>query len=165
MSINKNLKELRTQRGLTQGELAEMAKIELTQISRIERGASEPKLETIKKLSIALQCTADELIMDKVNNVKEPQYLKVLLKRINQLSPLKQYVVLDMLQSYLTVNQAQEPSIIERFGSKISDYEYQDLIEKEELEALSEEHKVVDEIAKDIHDQATILGMKIHDRS
>ena len=66
-----------------------------------------------------------------------------------------------MLQSYLSVNEMQEPSI----GSKISEFDYQDLIEKEELEALSEEHRVVDEIAKDIHDQATILGMKIHDRS
>lgn len=161
MSINKNLKELRLQRKLTQGELAEMAKIELTQISRIERGASEPKLETIKKLSIALQCTTDELIMDQSVNNKEPQYLKRILKRVNQLSPLKQYVVLNMLQSYLSVNEMQEPSI----GSKISEFDYQDLIEKEELEALSEEHRVVDEIAKDIHDQATILGMKIHDRS
>lgn len=161
MSINKNLKELRVQKGLTQGELAEIAKIELTQISRIERGASEPKLETIKKLSIALQCTADELIMDQSLNSKEPQYLKRLLKRVNQLSPLKQYVVLNMLQSYLTVNEMQEPSI----GSKISEFDYQDLMEKDELEELSQEHRIVDEIAKDIHDQATILEMKIHDRN
>ena len=165
MSINKNLKELRLQRKLTQGELADMAKIELTQVSRIERGASEPKLETIKKLAIALQCTTDELIMDQTSENKEPQYLKVLLKRINSLSPLKRYVIIDMLQSYISINQIQEPSLMEQFGQKISEYEYHDLIEKEELQALEEEQVVVKDISKDIYEKATMLGMKIHDRN
>jgi transcriptional regulator with XRE-family HTH domain len=159
MSITKNLKELRLQRKLTQGELAEVAKIELAQISRIERGASEPKLETIKKLSIALQCTADELIMDQSNN-KEPEYLKRLLKRINQLSPLKKYVVLNMLQSYLSINEMQEPSI----SSRINEFGNQYSIEDEELEELSQEHRIVDEITNDIKNQAEILSMEIHNR-
>jgi len=155
MSISHNLKEIRTQKKLTQGELAEMASIELTQISRIERGASEPKLETIKKLATALQCTTDELIMDKGSINKEPQYLKVLLKRINELSPLKRYVVIDMLESYLNVNQLKEPSIL---GAR--DYEYEDIMEKEKLEMLFEEHKTVDEICEEIHGLTTEIEMR-----
>ena len=164
MSINKNLKELRLQRKLTQGELAERAKIELTQISRIERGASEPKLETIKKLAIALQCTTDELIMEKETSIAEPQYLKVLLKRINNLSPLKRYVLLDMMQSYLNINQIQEPSIMEQFGSSMSEYEYQELITRDLLETLLDEQKTVDDIATEIYNQSTEIELKINEK-
>lgn len=163
MSINKNLKELRLQRKLTQGELAELAKIELTQVSRIERGASEPKLETIKKLAIALKCTSDELIMEKGSSPTEPQYLKVILKRINDLSPLKRYVILDMLQAYLNLNQANDHLEIEKYGSQtMSENDYEFIMKRNELNVLDEEHKIIDEIGRETNEKATIIAMDVH---
>lgn len=162
MSININLKKLRLQRKLTQGELARIANIELTQISRIERGASEPKLETIKKLALALKCTTDQLIMEQDSKTNEPQYLKVLLTRIDKLSPLKKYVILDMLECYLNTNQIQEPSIMQQYGNyNVNEFDYEEMVEKEMLTVLEDEQEIVNEIDKDLHEHTMYLGTKL----
>lgn len=109
MSISSNLKAIRSKRGMTQGNLADKAGIELTQVSRIERGASEPKLETIKRLAIALSCSTDELIMDA--EPASPEYIKRTVERIRGLTPLKRYVVLDMINSYCNQNDIPEPTL------------------------------------------------------
>ena len=98
MAISDNLKKLRKHRGLTQGVLAELAGVELTQISRIERGASEPKLETIKNLAKALNCSSDDLIMD--DSKEQPYYVKRTIERIHELTPLRQFVLLDLIDAY-----------------------------------------------------------------
>lgn len=109
MSIKDNLKRLRKQRSITQGELAELAGVELGQISRIERGASEPKLETIKKLVCALECSADELIMDEPSQA-DPAYLKALLKKVNNLTPLRRFALIDMIKTYCQIHGMSNPS-------------------------------------------------------
>lgn len=112
MSIKDNLKELRKQRGITQGELADIAGIELGQISRIERGASEPKLETIKKLVNALECSADELIMDE-SSQSDPVYLKALLRKVNSLTPLRRFALIDIIKTYCQQHGASNPTVNE----------------------------------------------------
>ena len=57
-----NLKEIRKERGLTQGELAEKIGTNQNNISRYEKNEREPNLKTLKNLSSALNCTLDELI-------------------------------------------------------------------------------------------------------
>lgn len=64
MAFSKRVTQLRKQRGLTQQELAELAGVKVLQIRRYENGSSQPTLEVIKNLSIALSVTADELIFD-----------------------------------------------------------------------------------------------------
>ncbi|MGQ8363680.1 helix-turn-helix domain-containing protein [Glaciecola sp. 1036] len=120
MSISSNLKAIRTKKGMTQGNLAEKAGIELTQVSRIERGASEPKLETIKRLAIALSCTTDELIMDEA--VETSEYIKRTVKRIADLTPLRRFVILNIIHSYCNDNDTPEPSLYETKSE--GEYEY-----------------------------------------
>lgn len=133
MSISNNLKTIRNQRGMTQGHLADKAGIELTQVSRIERGASEPKLETIKRLAIALSCSTDELIMDA--QPKTPEYLKRTVERIDKLTPFKRHVLLDIISSYCEQNAIPQPSLHE-FQSEveldaIKDDMYRDMLEED----------------------------------
>jgi transcriptional regulator with XRE-family HTH domain len=57
-----NLRRLRIERGLSQGELAGMSKLHQTEIARLEAGARSPRLETMVKLAVGLQVTVAALV-------------------------------------------------------------------------------------------------------
>jgi transcriptional regulator with XRE-family HTH domain len=61
-TLSQKLKELRSQKGLSQEQLADSAQINLRTVQRIERGETEPRGDTLKRLAIALNITPDELI-------------------------------------------------------------------------------------------------------
>ena len=63
-NISNNLKALRLSRGLTQPQLAKSAHISPVQLSRIERGKSEPRIDTIYSIASALGVGLDELLME-----------------------------------------------------------------------------------------------------
>jgi transcriptional regulator with XRE-family HTH domain len=56
------LSVLRKERGLTQQALADLVGSGTTQIKRYEAGASQPTLDVIRKISTALQVSADMLL-------------------------------------------------------------------------------------------------------
>ena len=62
MDFPQRLAALRKQRGLTQQELADRVALHITQINRYEGGDSQPTLETLRRLALALSVSADELI-------------------------------------------------------------------------------------------------------
>lgn len=57
------LAEVRTQKLVTQRELAELAGIAQTTISAIELGKQSPRISTVRKLAAALQVDPEELIV------------------------------------------------------------------------------------------------------
>ncbi|MBC9794894.1 helix-turn-helix domain-containing protein [Sinomicrobium weinanense] len=60
--LQKRVKDLRIKKGLSQEELADKTGLSLRTIQRIEHGESVPRGDTLKRLSIALQATPDDLI-------------------------------------------------------------------------------------------------------
>lgn len=60
--LQKRVKDLRVNQGLSQEELADKSGLSLRTIQRIENGESIPRGDTLKRLSIALQSTPDDLI-------------------------------------------------------------------------------------------------------
>jgi len=58
------LLKLRKDKGLTQQALADLAGLHVVQVSRYETNASQPSLEAIQKLAIALSVSADALLLD-----------------------------------------------------------------------------------------------------
>jgi transcriptional regulator with XRE-family HTH domain len=62
MSFSNNLKRLRTERDMTQTELAAQAGIRESDVIRYERGNNMPRVETAVKLAAALGVTVDDLI-------------------------------------------------------------------------------------------------------
>lgn len=62
IALGKRLRELRTVKGWTLEELAEAARMNELQAGHIERGATDPKLSTIRKLARAYGMTASELL-------------------------------------------------------------------------------------------------------
>jgi transcriptional regulator with XRE-family HTH domain len=64
-----NVINLRSDRGMTQAQLAEMIGISQPRIARIERGEANPRLITLSKLAHALDVSLSELLVD---NLCEP---------------------------------------------------------------------------------------------
>lgn len=60
-AFSRNLRRIRTQRDLSQEDLAHLAEMHRTEISVLERGRREPRLRTLVKLSAALETPLSEL--------------------------------------------------------------------------------------------------------
>lgn len=66
-ALGQNIKDRRTEMQLTQLELCHAAGIDLSYISRIERGQVNISMEALLKVSDALNCTARDLMPDNNN--------------------------------------------------------------------------------------------------
>jgi transcriptional regulator with XRE-family HTH domain len=60
--FGRNLKRVREARGLSQEDLMARADVHRTQVSKYERGETEPQLEIIARLAMALGVSIDSLI-------------------------------------------------------------------------------------------------------
>jgi transcriptional regulator with XRE-family HTH domain len=65
MDFAHRLAAFRKERNLTQQGLADRVSVHITQINRYESGESQPTLDVIRRLAIALTVSADELIFGK----------------------------------------------------------------------------------------------------
>ena len=68
MELNQRIYELRTQKGMSQGDLAEALEVSRQSISKWETGSSVPELDKLIKLSQLFGISLDELVLN-----KEPQ--------------------------------------------------------------------------------------------
>lgn len=57
-----NIKRIRKQRNITQGELADMVNVKRETMSRIERGTRYPSLQLLERIAKALGTTVPELL-------------------------------------------------------------------------------------------------------
>jgi transcriptional regulator with XRE-family HTH domain len=60
--LGKNLKRIRTQKGISQGDIVRALKIDRAFVSNIENGKTNPTLATIAKLAKAIGVSIEELI-------------------------------------------------------------------------------------------------------
>ena len=74
------LKELRSKRGITQSQLAEMVKIDPKHMSHIETGRSFPKADLIEKFAESLKIDYTEFF-----NTKHLQNRSDILKNLNSI--------------------------------------------------------------------------------
>jgi transcriptional regulator with XRE-family HTH domain len=60
--FGRNLSRLRTEAGLTQEQLCELAEIDRSYLQRVEAGNSQPTVAVAARLRKALRCSWDELM-------------------------------------------------------------------------------------------------------
>lgn len=60
--LGMKIHDLRKEQGFTQEQLAEIMGISLSFLGHIERGTRVLSVETLKKVCMALHCSADELL-------------------------------------------------------------------------------------------------------
>ncbi|WP_339339851.1 helix-turn-helix transcriptional regulator [uncultured Oceanicoccus sp.] len=72
MSFEANLRQLRKSRKLTQDQMADLVGLHTASIKTYETGRARPSLETFKKIIVACDITADELLFDKHERAPSP---------------------------------------------------------------------------------------------
>ena len=106
MSFSKRLAAIRKERGLTQQKMSELTKIHLSQIKRYESGETQPSLDVLRKIALALNISADTLIFDKEERGPSDD-LRMQFEALNQFSYDEKKVAKELLDSLIlkyTVN-------------------------------------------------------------
>ena len=100
MAFPERLESLRKKRGLTQQALADKIKVHVSQIRRYENGNTQPTLDVIRKLSIALSTSADLLVFDK--DERQPkEELKHQFELLNQFNEEEMTIAKALLNSLI----------------------------------------------------------------
>ena len=107
MEFPKRLADLRKQRGMTQQQLADVIGIHVSQLRRYEGGASQPTLEVIKNLALALRVSADQLIFDTEERGPD-DLLRIQFEAVKRLDPQEKQVVLSVLEGLLIKHDAKK---------------------------------------------------------
>lgn len=100
------LKQLRTQRNLSQTELAKQVGVHYNHIGRYERGQSKPTAQTLTKLAEALGVSTDFLMEGNTNEAAKATFqdreLLMQFKQVEQLNEQDKHLVKEFLNAFLT---------------------------------------------------------------
>lgn len=72
---------------LTQQQLSDRASAHVTQIRRYEAGSSQPTLDLLRSLALALNISADSLLFDEDERGPQSQSLRLKLEAVDQFHP------------------------------------------------------------------------------
>jgi transcriptional regulator with XRE-family HTH domain len=100
MDFPERLAALRKERGMTQQVLADQIGITVLQIRRYEGGSSQPTLDIIRRLAIALGISADMLVFDAAER-GPGDALRYQFEAVSQLLEDEQAVVKEVLESLI----------------------------------------------------------------
>ena len=100
MSFSKRLAAVRKERGLTQQQMSEVIGIHLSQIKRYESGDTQPSLEVLRKIALALNISADMLLFDEDERGPSDD-LRMQFEALNQFSPSEKMVAKELLDSLI----------------------------------------------------------------
>jgi transcriptional regulator with XRE-family HTH domain len=105
------LAALRKQRGLTQQAVAAAAGAHVTQIRRYEAGTSQPTLDVLRAIALALNTSADSLLFDPDERGPETPALRLRMEALDQLDPDEQANVLAMIEGALLRHQVRQLNV------------------------------------------------------
>jgi len=105
MKFPKRLSALRKQKGFTQQSLADAIGINVSQLKRYEGGTSQPTLEVLRKLSIALSVSADALIFKESERGPDEE-LKLLFEGVKRLTPEEKHLVKELIEGVILKHEA-----------------------------------------------------------
>ena len=92
--------ELRKEKGLTQQHLAERVGVHVQQLKRYEAGASQPTLDVIRNLAMALGVSSDQLLFGKDERGPD-EALKLQFEAVSRFDPESKKVVQQVLDSMI----------------------------------------------------------------
>lgn len=93
ITLSKNIKKYRAQRGMSQAELAEEADISLPFISSIEQSSKWPYPDTLAQIADALEIEVSDLFTTQESEAKNHEYSVTLIKTLveNQKKALNEF--------------------------------------------------------------------------
>lgn len=105
MDFPERLSTIRKEKSLTQQDLAKKISMHVAQIRRYEGGSSQPTLDVIKKLAVALSVSADTLLFDKDERGPDDD-LKLQFEAISKFAPEEKKIVKTVLDSLILKHEA-----------------------------------------------------------
>ena len=105
MDFPDRLASLRKEKNLTQKQLAERIGVHVAQIRRYESGTSQPTLDVIRKIAIALHVSADKLIFGE-NERGPDDDLRLHFEAVSKLSPEEKKTIKELLEGMLLKHEA-----------------------------------------------------------
>ncbi|MBC8724625.1 helix-turn-helix transcriptional regulator [Paraburkholderia sp. 31.1] len=104
MEFPERLTALRKARGLTQLALADAVGLVVLQIRRYEGGTSQPTLDVIRRLAIALGVSADALVFDQDERGPD-EALRYQFETVSRMSEHERQFVRELLDALIVKNQ------------------------------------------------------------
>lgn len=98
--VGKKIKGYREAAGLKQEELAEIVDLSPNHLSAIERDVKTPKLETFIRIVNALNVTADEILVDVIDNGIKTRYTQIE-ERLSALPQTEQKKIMRILDTMI----------------------------------------------------------------
>ena len=105
VNFPEHLAILRKEKGLTQPQLAEKIGVHVAQVRRYEAGTSQPTLDVIRAIAVALGISADELLFAK-NERGPDDALKLQFEAVSKFDPESKKVVQQVLDSMILQQEA-----------------------------------------------------------
>jgi transcriptional regulator with XRE-family HTH domain len=105
MDFPQRLAALRKKKGLTQQALADQVRVHVMQIRRYEGGVSQPTLDVIRRLAIALSVSADTLLFDPEDRGPSDD-LRLQFEAVAQFDPESRKVAKTVLDGLILQHQA-----------------------------------------------------------
>jgi transcriptional regulator with XRE-family HTH domain len=105
MDFPKRLAVFRKEKGLTQQKLADIIGIHVIQIRRYEAGSTQPTLDVIRKLSVALSVSADKLIFGEDERGPDEE-LKLQFEAICKFDSKEKQVIKEVLEGLILKHEA-----------------------------------------------------------
>ena len=104
MNFSDRLAAFRKQRGLTQQALADRVGVHVIQIHRYEAGSSQPSLEVIKKLAVALSVTTDGLLFEEEERGPDDD-LRLKFEAVSSMGDEDKRVIASLIDAYIKKHQ------------------------------------------------------------
>lgn len=104
MEFPERLARLRKERNLTQQQLAEIAGMHVVQINRYEGGVSQPTVDALKRLAIALSVSADFLLFDDAERGPDEE-LKLQFEAVSAMPPEEKQMAKALLDALIVKHQ------------------------------------------------------------
>jgi transcriptional regulator with XRE-family HTH domain len=105
VDFSQRLAALRRKRGLTQQQLADRIQSHVQQLKRYEGGSSQPTLDVIRKLAVALDVTSDQLLFGK-NERGPDDELRLQFEAVSQFDAEEKQVVRSLLEGMILKHEA-----------------------------------------------------------
>ncbi len=107
-----NVKKIRTDKNISQQELADIIGIHSTHVSRYERNMAQPSVEIAKKMAEALNVSVDTLIYgatdEKAKNSLKDTDLLTMFTKIQQLEKTDLSTVKNLLKAFIFQKETQQ---------------------------------------------------------
>lgn len=104
-TFGEHLKDIRSGKGISQGQLADLMGIHSTHISRYERNQTIPSVDVVKKLADVLEVSVDDLVygadQEKAKTKIQDSELLAMFSKAQQLNDADKDSIKAMLKAFL----------------------------------------------------------------